>query len=323
MPGTTAALTTSGEWMTRIAAGLPFIVIALLAAGCGGQGGYGARAVGGVPLPKGAVAVPGPGVLDGVPAAAARTLSTTARVSFSLDRASVFGSTRAPVFGHGAFDFSVGSGREVIDLPELRHQEPGTEHVIFLPGRVYLQPRASGGGVLPRGKHWLAVTLTGAESVRTNFPNFIGQVEGVNPGLLLQEILWGATQVAPIRQPPSNKAVRARGYAVSIDLARALGRAGGTASVASSLAIQEQLTARGSTGRSRIWVFAWIDRTGRVVQLEGELPGSGTGTALVELSSFGTGAPVSLPAAAQVVGIGSLTPSGERENNGGGDSDGG
>jgi hypothetical protein len=59
------------------------------------------------------------------------------------------------------------------------------------------------------------------------------------------------------------------------------------------------------------------------VQLEGELPGSGTGTALVELSSFGTGAPVSLPAAAQVVGIGSLTPSGERENNGGGDSDGG
>src|SRR5207245_140841 len=81
------------EGMTRIAGVLA--IAALVLAGCGGPSGYGAGAVGGASGAKPAAAAPGPHVLDGVPAAAVRTLSTTARVSLSLDRASAFGSTRA------------------------------------------------------------------------------------------------------------------------------------------------------------------------------------------------------------------------------------
>jgi hypothetical protein len=261
-----------------------------------------------------------------VPAAAARTLVLRARVGFRLDRARVFGSTRAPVFGSGVFDFVSGRGREVIDLPEVRHQEPGTEHVIFLPTRVFLQPRASASAVLPRGKTWVSANLTGSDAVATNFPSFVGQVEGVNPLLVLQELAWGATSAVPIAERPSLPGVRAQGYEVSVDLTRALGAAGRAAATVSSLAIQQQLSALASgqsgSAAASVPMFAWVDGAGRVVQWRVSLPGAGVGTALVALSLFGVDARVGIPSSARVVDIGSLTPSGERESNGGGDSDG-
>jgi hypothetical protein len=69
--------------------------------------------------------------------------------------------------------------------------------------------------------------------------------------------------------------------------------------------------------------FVWVDNAGRVVELRAPLVGTGDGTALVQMLSFGSPVLVSAPAARQVVDISALTPSGERENNGGGDADGG
>jgi hypothetical protein len=43
---------------------------------------------------------------------------------------------------------------------------------------------------------------------------------------------------------------------------------------------------------------------------------------LIGVRAFGGQAPISAPAASLVIDIGSLVPSGERESNGGGDSDG-
>ena len=297
-------------------------------AGCAGGslGGYGGRAPLAAGGPRsGAIGSVSSRVARGVPAAAARTLALRARVGFRLDGARVFGPTRAPVFGSGVFDFASGRGREVIDLPEVRHREPGTEHVIFLPARVFLQPRASGSRVLPRGKSWVLANLTGSDVVATNFPSFVGQVEGVNPMLVLQELAWGATSAVPIAERPALPGVRAQGYEVSVDLPRALAAAGRAAASVSSLAIQQQLSALASSesrSAASVPVFAWVDGSGRVVQWRVLLPGAGVGTALVALSLFGIDARLDVPSAGQVVDIGSLTPSGERESNGGGDSDG-
>jgi hypothetical protein len=247
-------------------------------------------------------------------------------VGFRLDGSQVFGSTRGPVFGTGPFDLASGRGSEVIDLPEARHQEPGTEHVVFVPGRVFLQPRASASAVLPRGKKWMSAALTGSDSVATNFPRFVGQVEGVNPVLVLQELAWGATAAVPIAERPALAGVHAQGYEVSVDLTRALAAAGRAAATVSGLAIQQQLSALASgksgSAAGSVSVFAWVDHVGRVVQWRVSLPGAGVGTALVALSRFGLNVRVGVPPPAEVVDIGSLTPSGERESNGGGDSDG-
>jgi hypothetical protein len=246
------------------------------------------------------------------------------KVGWRLTGAGVFGPAHAPVFGTGAFDLAAARGTEVFDLPELKHQEPGTEHVIFLPAEVYLQPKAGRLAVLPRGKKWLSAPVGGAESVSVNFPQFVAQAEGINPVLLLSELAWGATRATPLgpgRQIVDH--VPTQRFLVSIDLARALAGARGPAAQALGQAIQEQLIA--ARGPATVSVLTSIDHQGRVVQMQTDLPGTGEGTDLMALSYFGSGpaGPVRAPPSNQVVGIASITPSGERENNGGGDTDGG
>jgi hypothetical protein len=165
-------------------------------------------------------------------------------------------------------------------------------------------------------------SLIGSEAVSTNFPSFVAQVEGVNPALLLAELEWGATASAPLgpgRQIVDH--VPARRYRVTVDLGRALARIAGRLSNVLSQAIQEQLTAAG--GSSRFSVLTWVDRQGRVVQMQASLPGTGEGRVLMAISYFGSAVHISVPRRPEVIDITSLTPSGERENHGGGDSDGG
>jgi hypothetical protein len=239
-------------------------------------------------------------------------------VSFRLDGARAFGPARAPVFGRATFDLGAGKGAALIDLPEAARQELGNEHAIVFPTRVYLQPKGTTSGVLPRGKQWVSATIVGSESVSTNFPQFVVGVEGINPALGLSELAWGATAAEPLGLQLIGH-VRAQRYRVSVDLARALGKLRGPAASAIGAAIQEQLTGHASL----VPFYVWIDEAGRVVEYQAEFPGSGDGRALIELHPFGVAARVSPPAPGTVVDITALTPSGERENSGGGDSDGG
>lgn len=257
--------------------------------------------------------------------AARRTLSLTANVTFRLDGARAFGAARAPVFGTGGFDFRSGTGEETIDLPEAAHQELGNEHAMIFPARAYLQPKGTTAAVLPRGKAWLSATLTGSESVSTNFPRFVGQVEGINPILALSELAGGTTAAQPVGVQIVDHATAER-YRVSVDLTRALSALAGPARLAIGQAIQQQLTGLTAGGAANgvplVRFYVWVDKPGRVVEYRAATPGIGDGTALVQMQSFGTRLRVRAPARSQVIGIGALTPSGERENNDGGDSDG-
>ncbi|HEX4838185.1 MAG TPA: hypothetical protein VFV03_06650 [Solirubrobacteraceae bacterium] len=266
-----------------------------------------------------------PTALRVVRAAAGETLVSPAAVEFRLDGSRTLGSSPAPVFGSGEFDFPSGTGSETIDLGESKHQEPGTEHVIFLPSRVYLQPKSSSATVLPKGKAWMSATLTGSDSVHTNFPSFVLQVEGVNPQLLLAELAGGAVRAVPVGQEAIN-GEHARAYDVTVDLARALSASTGPTGAAFGQAIQSELGALGggrSAEKQGASIRTWIDDSGHVIQMRASPPGAGVGAATMTMCCFGLPAAVALPSPSQVLDITSLTPSGERENNGGGDSDGG
>jgi hypothetical protein len=73
---------------------------------------------------------------------------------------------------------------------------------------------------------------------------------------------------------------------------------------------------------SLVEMRVWIDGGGRVVRLQASPPGSGVGVTTMELTAFGGAVHVSAPPSSRVADIASLAPGGERENNGGGDSDG-
>jgi hypothetical protein len=169
----------------------------------------------------------------------------------------------------------------------------------------------------------MSASLTGSESLATNFPQFVVQVEGFNPLLYLDEASWGAVSAAPIGPREVNGA-RTMGYLVRVDLATALARATGPSAASMSLAIKSELTSAGTgrSGSSQVSVRFWVDGAGRVVRIQGSPPGAGVGTTSITLSGFGVVIRPTPPRPSKVVDIASLTPSGERENNGGGDADG-
>ena len=246
-------------------------------------------------------------------------------MEFTLDGSQALGSSPAPVLGSGEFDFPSGLGSETIDLGEAAHQERGTEHVIFLPSRVYLQPKSSSTTVLPKGKVWESATLTGSDSVRTNFPLFVLQVEGVNPQFLLAELVGGAVAAVPVGQETINEE-HTHVFDVTVNLARALSVSTGAMGAVFGQAIQSELTNLGSAQPAvaqGALIRTWVDGAGRVIQIRTSPPGAGLGTVTMTMCCFGEAVHVASPSPSQVVDITSLTPSGERENNGGGDSDGG
>jgi hypothetical protein len=276
------------------------------------------------------------GALATVQAAARATLAGPLGLEFRLDGSRALGSSPAPVMGSGEFDLQRGAGSETIDLGEVAHQEPGTEHVVFLPSQVYLQPKSSTSKVLPAGKSWVSATLVGSDSVDTNFPAFALQAEAVNPELMLSELAVGSIAAIALGQRllletgheggqegPQERFASA--YEVTVDFARALGHLAGPSRAVLGQAIRTELAAGGggSAGSARGTITVWLDAHGKVVQLHSTPPGAGVGTATMTLCCFGEAVQVAPPPTSQIVDISSLTPSGERENNGGGDSDGG
>jgi hypothetical protein len=241
-------------------------------------------------------------------------------VSVDLVAAQVFGSKNTDVQGTGAFDLTGGQGRAQV------HQPTGIETVLFFPTNVYVRQPAGTAGVLPRGKVWITAGLTQSETVDVNFPQFVLQVEDLNPGLFLGELAWGATSAAPLGPGTGGTGGSGtRGYLVRVDLARAAAHTAGATAAALAKAFEfEQTTLAGGPGASSppVEVRVWIDHGGRIVKLEGSPPGSGIGTTVLNLSPEGSPVVVTRPVLPQVVDIASLTPSGERENNGRGDADG-
>jgi hypothetical protein len=297
----------------------------MAATGCGGAGAAdeGTQPISGAAVQQAVAARATPADLNVVRNAVSETLASPAGAEFRLDGSRAFGSSPAPVLGSGEFDFPSGTGNETIDLGEVGHQEPGTEHIVFLPSQVYLQPKSSTTTVLPKGKAWMSARLTGSESVNTNFPLFALQAEGVNPQLLLVELAGGAVSAIPAGRAFINQE-QARAYDVEIDLTRALSASTGPAGPVFGQAIQSELAALGSgKGKQSTSIRTWVGDGGRVVQMQAAPPGAGVGTATITMCCFGSPVEVALPPPSQVVDITSLTPSGERENNGGGDSDGG
>jgi hypothetical protein len=289
------------------------------ASACGGGAGGGGGSTFPAPSPSPPIAAPSPAALQTVQRAAVRSNSETAAVSLQLAAARVFGAAPRPVTGTGAFDFPEESGRDQLQQPG------GTETVLFLPASVFVRQPAAATSALPPGKVWISAGLTEYPVLSTNFPQFVLQVEGVNPSFLLGEVAWGAASAAPLGSRLVGT-TKTEGYLVQVDLSSAASNAAGPAAASFSRAIGYELQAEGESAQNGAnasqTIRVWVDTAGRVVQLQASPPGSGVGTTTVTITSFGVPVHVSEPPKRRIVDIAKLTPGGERENNGGGDSDG-
>jgi len=282
-------------------------------AACGGAAASTTR-----PVPAGP---PTAEALRAVEGAAAGALSRTAAVSVALEGGSLFGPGSRTV-GTGAFDFSRLRGA-------LSFVPAGTgagEPVIFTPTAVYVRPPAAA-GLLPKGKTWTVADFNDPEALSSSFPKLIAQAETVNPALALSELLWGGAAAAPAGREAVRGQDAAR-YEVTVDLNRAVAAISGPAQVPFGRAIASEIVALGGAvdGSARpatMRVRAWVAGTGQLVRLALSPPGAGVGAMTTTLGGFGAAVHADPPPAAQVVDVLQLGPTGERENQNGGDSDGG
>lgn len=248
--------------------------------------------------------------LGTVVTAAAKTSKGSVWWDLSLADAPLYGA-RVAVPGRGAGAFTRGIAYLAVNIPAVDAVHPsGVEYILFTPTVVYLRPVQAAVERLPAGRELIAAPLS--SSVDRWLPGLVGQVQTLNPKLLLEEIASGADSasshgVEVVDHLPLSK------YTVEVSLARAHARATG----AQRLAIADEQAALGAAARS-LPITIWIDAEGRVARIRATPPGLGTATfALTSYREinvfaramnirFGTNTAPTLPDGSQAVDVRAL-----------------
>jgi hypothetical protein len=165
-------------------------------------------------------------------------------------------------------------------------------------------------------KAWTFIDLSAApDSLGTSLPQFIVQAASVNPLLAVEQLLWGGVQASP-SPGAANDA-----FTVTVDLRRAFAATSGPDQKPFAAALAAQIAA--IKGKATIDVAVRLDPSGRIAELRYSPPGAGLGILTLTLSHYGSPINITVPSQDQLTELTSLLPKAERENNGGGDGDGG
>jgi hypothetical protein len=283
--------------------------------------------VGGDPPPPPGMQVPASSTaqsLSLVRHAASLTLTQSSRFAMTLVGATLFGNASS-VTATGSFDFrdlrGVTSVAVAGGTPEKR--------AVYGAEAVYTRPAAATIASFPPGKSWIVAHLSDAAELGTNFPQFVGQVETLNPGLAVTELALGTTSAVATGNQTLDGLDTTR-YDVAVDLRRALAAASAPAQQTYALAMQSGIAdlAGPTTGipsspaSSVVAMRVWATPAGRLVRVDFSPQAAGFGAITMTLSGYGTTVASDPPPADQVVDLTLVSPSGERENQNGGDSDG-
>lgn len=264
--------------------------------------------------------LPSSAALSPLLVAVRQTLDQPAAFRVRLTGGSLLGPGVTTVTGSGAFDFRAQRGK--LTLAGGRGG-PGAR-AIYTPRVVYVRPR-SPMGFLPPGRSWLAIDVANAATLVRNFPQIAGQVDAVDPDLTLRELAWGAVSTGD-----SSAAVlggrHVRRVDVMVDLNRALRQVSGPSRGAYTAALESELAAlKGEDGHAGpvIAVHAFLTQEGQLLGVELVPPGAGAGGVSMTFGDAGVRVDAGPPPASSVADLSAITPSGERENQNGGDADGG
>jgi hypothetical protein len=270
-----------------------------------------------------AAAAFGPGspqALAAVRAAAGSASQGAATFSIALTRATVFGAHPSSATASGTFDYSTQQGTVAIAVAG----SASPQLVVFTPQAAYVNPASAQGSQLG-GRPWKAVRFSASSTLTKNLPDFVGQIESLNPALTLGELVWGST-AASLSGPDVVDGQPATRYEVMLQPAQSLVNAPGEEpGLAQALESQVSALARSAPAGPAFATFparAWLSESGRLLRAELSPPGAGAGTVVLTMGGPVAALSFQPPAADQVVDLSSLIPSGERENQNGGDSDG-
>jgi hypothetical protein len=246
--------------------------------------------------------------LTAVSAAARTSLSEAFIASLTLTGAQALGATSSQqLLAKGVFDRTQGLAYERVDLPGAldKNKRPPRDFLIFLSTKILLTPATQ--VALPAGKSVISVPLAGLEATARSAAPFVEQAMGLNPQLLLDEIVRGGVAASRTGSEVVGH-VPFVDYRVTVDLPRALAGASGPFARAERLAIKAELASLAS-GQTRVHIAVRVDGAGFVRALQAIVPGSKLGALAIELSGYGAKFVPSYPPKAQIVPLASLTGS--------------
>jgi hypothetical protein len=168
--------------------------------------------------------------------------------------------------GKAAYDLRAGVGYEALTM----QRRGGSNEKLFLdfvPTGVAVAPWPTPAGILPAGKIWVSVGLTG-KGAPAQGDLLPAQLEELSPELALDEIAWGATSVTSLGTPTINH-VPMHEYRVTIDLAKALAAAAKSRKPAIAAAIASE---RHAFPSGRKTVDIWVTGAGHVGKIELTIP---------------------------------------------------
>lgn len=294
--------------------GVAILLVGIILAGCSSGSSSGSS-----PTAPPVTSAPSPRALEAVQAAVLETSMLTSAFDMRFKQTSANAAAAAPRDGSGTFDFRSPSGTIRLDLPGAGN----SEHMIFLPGTVFIDPPPSSPPLQP-GRPWIFANFADIAKFNVNFPPYIVQTENINPAFTLDELAWGATASAPSGHTTFDGAPASL-YVVTVNLNQALARAVGSAGSVFAKAISSEISALGGGTTSTpvtLRIDTWVDGRGRLVGARVAPPGAGLGTITLSLDRFGSSVHADKPPRSTVVDIAEMIPGGEQEALNGGDSDG-
>jgi len=248
-----------------------------------------------------AVALGGCGVsgnpTDQAVGAAKKTLALHwVRYNLTFERPRLFDPSIQIVGGRAAYNLDDRLGYAFLDL----QQRGGGSQVLWFdltPTTLLVDPEPPPAGLLPAGKVWLSVPLSGADALAA-------QAEGLAPELALHELAWGAEKATHVGSSVAGH-VPMDEYRVTVDLRKVQRAARARHLDALAAAIAAELRASSS---QRVSLLVWVNGPGYVSRIDSVIPGTGLGTVSLAFTSFRLRYTGTLPPSAQTVPLAGVSP---------------
>ena len=234
---------------------------------------------------------------DQVAGAAKKTLALHwVRYNLTFERPRLFDPSIQIVGGRAAYNLDARLGYAFLDL---QRQGSGSQVLWFdlTPTTLLVDPDPPPAGLLPVGKAWISVRLSGADALA-------GQAEGLGPELPLHELAWGAQEATHVGSSVAGH-VPMDEYRVTVDLRKVLRAAQAAHLDALAAAITGELRASPS---GRLSLLVWVNGPGYVSRIDGIVPGTGLGTVSLAFTSFRLRYTGTLPPSTQTVPLAGVSP---------------
>jgi len=173
----------------------------------------------------------------------------------------------------------------------------GVEDLVYTAQQLYIRPMSA---TTPPAKPWESSSVLESGDTAGTAQQLIFQAEALDPGIILAELVAGATSAAPAGTASVNGVAITR-YIVIVDLSRSASATGAAPTAYGEVMATEAKSLTDAGGQPSLSVVVELDGHGSLAGLVLQPPGAEVGTLTLRFRDAGTSVTVTEPPADQTV----------------------